>query len=121
MEMKMPNWTKVKSAGSGRRATRKTPAVARNRTGSQTASIILPKDMGDNGDRASFYSDGNGKLAVAFGDSGDFSVMRNKSGTARITIPRQYAHKIPFGTTDVFLSADGDMLVLDLSAIGAAA
>lgn len=113
----MTQWTKV--AVRGRREPRASPAVSRNRTGARVATMILPGSMGPFPNRADLYSDGNGKLAFALGDEGAASV-RMSGRTARITIPAQFADRIPYGTKDVSLVRDGDMFVLNLNALGGA-
>lgn len=118
-------WTKIKKyedrqlAG---KAARTTPAVQRPRSGSGTASLILPQQY-VTGDKATFYSDGNGKLAVHIDARGDYSLHTANAGskTLKVTIPSRYRERIPYGTTDVDLSMDGDMWVLDLNSIGAGA
>lgn len=115
-------WKKVKKErNSFGRAKRETPAVRRGRTGARGAQLIIPEHM-ISGERASVYSDGNGKLAFVMGDTGEFKVFATTTnGAARsIAIPKPWAERIPFGTHDVSLAKDGDMLVLDLNTIAAA-
>ena len=111
-------WKKIKPVRPSPMPRRATPAVNRARTGDQAASLILPGDM-VHADHATIYCDGNGKLAFAIGDRGEYKVKaRGTSRTRCVTIPNTYADRIPYGTTDVSLSRDGDMLVLDLNQIG---
>jgi hypothetical protein len=110
-------WTKLsKETSLSGREPRTKPAVSRTRTGGKAATLILPKSY-VNGPRANVYSDGNGKLAFALGEKGEFAVWTNggKTSTSKVTIPTRFADRIPYGVTDVSLTIDGDMLVLDLS------
>jgi len=67
--------------------------------------------------RADIFSDGNGRLAFSFATDGGYSVITpaKSSLCSHITIPAKFADRIPFGVTDVVLTRDGDLLVLDLA------
>lgn len=93
-------------------------AVARGRSGHQAATLIVPGDM-VSAERANIYSDGNGKLAFHMCEGGAFKVSMTSPAakTRKIAIPADKASRIPFGTTDVQMTRDGDMWVLDLNAI----
>lgn len=97
---------------------RKTPAVTRVKGGHKVAFLSLPVEYVA-GPRADILSDGNGSLAFRLSDRGAFSVYRPNacSTISRVAIPASWAPRIPFGTTDVHLERDGDLLVLDLNAI----
>jgi hypothetical protein len=115
-------WTKVKKPTSlTGKEPRATFAVVRNRSGHRGAMLLIPA-RAKSGDKATIYSDGNGKLAFAFGDKGDYSVFRRgpTATSYAVTIPSQHQDRIPFGVTEVSLAKDGDMLVLDLSTLSAA-
>lgn len=117
----MTKWTKIKPKNTiNGRAPRTTPGVARSRSGSRAAKVILPPNYVF-GERADVYSDGNGKLAFSMGERGAYVVAKsNNSRLARtIIIPSGYAHLIPYGTMDCELTRDGDMWVLDTSTLGA--
>lgn len=113
-------WTKITKRAKLKPA-RTQPAVGRTSNG-RGGLLILPRDY-VTGKRATFYSDGNGKLAVQMADEGDYMVFSGGKGSLqmRVTIPAEYRDRIPFGTTDVTLTRDGDMWVLDLNSIGAEA
>lgn len=116
-------WTKVKPNRGNPNLKpnnkRVTFAVMRNRSHAKPAFLIIPEGMAP-GPRASVYHDGD-RLAFAFGQRGDYKVGAAGAGKAfKVTIPSQFADRIPYGTTDVTPTRDGDMLVLDLSAIGQA-
>lgn len=105
-------WTRITS-NKGKpvgRAKRTAFGVARGRTGFQSAKLIIPEGA-TAAPRASVYSDGNGKIAFSFGDKGDLKVSGQT--TRSVSIPKQLAHMIPFGTRDVSLTEDGGMLILD--------
>lgn len=115
----MPAWTKVKPVKTiTGRDPRKTFGVRRNRSGSRSAALLLPShiEVPENA-RASVYSDGNGRIAFAVGASGEYKVIRAKGAekSSKLTIPSQYAERIPYGTRDAEVTFDGDMMVLDLS------
>lgn len=115
-------WKKLtKGSGLNRagKEARKTPAVSRSRSGAKIASLILPSGF-VTAARADIYSDGNGKIAYAFSERGEYSVYTPtaKAKTLRVSIPKSVAGHIPYGTTDAVLTADGDMWVLDVSQFG---
>lgn len=108
-------WTRVKVTRGGRVAPKRTTfGVSRLRTGTQSATLLIPSDA-VRGEFVSVYTDGNGKIAFAFGDKGDRRIYRpNKASHLRAaTIPLHLASLIPFGTRDAAVYTDGDMLVLD--------
>lgn len=111
----MTTWTKIEKNRPSVRKERTLPAVTRSRTGARSATIVLPKSHALNANAADVYSDGNGKLAFAPRVGGKFKVQSYKGNALqRVSIPIQFAPRIPFGTTDAALTADGDMIVLDL-------
>ncbi len=115
-------WKKVEKKRLGRAKPARTSfAVSRGRSGHQAASLVIPADA-VSGPRANIYSDGNGKLAFHMGESGSFavSITGPKARSRKIAIPSTHAHRIPFGTTEVSMQREGDMWVLDLSALPAA-
>lgn len=119
----MTAWTKIKKYD-GRtsfgRAKRTSPAVVRGSKGN--ASLVLPEGMVD-ATRADIFSDGNGRLGFTFGHEGAYAARRaNQSSRAlRVSIPVKFAERIPMGTTDVVLTNDGPVTVLDLSVLPPAA
>lgn len=116
-ENDMTKWTKVKPTSNIKgRAARSCFGVQRNRSGSKVASLIVPANV-PTGERASVYSDGNGRLAFSTKDTGEYKVGNTAKGAKarKITIPGQYADLIPYGTRDAEVTFDGDMMVLDLS------
>lgn len=113
----MTAWTKVtknSGKGAGRRPARTTPAVVRYKGGN--AHLVLPAGYTD-AKAADVFSDGNGKLGFTFSNDGDYSIHKpSKSATtSRLGIPTRFKDRIPLGTTDVVLTADGVVTVLDLS------
>lgn len=115
-------WTKVKknagNPGNPGGGAKSGFRVHRQRTHQRGAILLVPEGK-TTGMRATVYSDGNGKLAFSFGDQGDFAVFRpSKSAKSHaVTIPATHNSRIPFGTTDVTLTQDGDMWVLDLNSL----
>ena len=113
-------WTKINKrdnvTGNIGRGPRTTYAVRRNKKAQPF--FIIPKDARP-GQRADIFSDGNGKLAYVFSSQGDYKVMQPRKGGAyySVTIPTQYSHLIPEGTTDVSVYTESGMTVLDLSQI----
>ena len=101
--------------GSNGRLVRTVPAVFRGRTGRKAAVLVLPDQMAT-AERCDIYENGHRFLAFQQHDDGFFSVISASSGgkVKHVTVPAKYAHRIPYGTTDVTLTRDGDMLVLDL-------
>jgi hypothetical protein len=112
-------WTKIKSDARGKagRLGRTQPAIQRHPSGNKQARLILPCGMMEKG-RANIYSDGNGKLAFSASIDGEYAVRQNSKGSKslQISIPQCISAGIPFGTHNVDLGRDGDMLVLDLAA-----
>ena len=109
----MANWKKVEKARPGRR--RQRPAVAR---AGRLASLVLPKEMVP-ADRADVYVDGD-LLAFHIHDGGSRFVAKSggaKAASMKLSIPAQFAARIPLGTTDVELAEEDGMLILDLNAI----
>jgi hypothetical protein len=109
-------WTKVTPSRASK-PKRASFGVSRGRSGFQAATLIIPTTA-TVGPRASIYSDGNGKIAFAFGDKGELKVSVQKS-SRKIAIPKQLSHLIPFGTRDVNMTDDGGMLVLDTAQLRA--
>lgn len=72
-------------------------------------------------DRCDVMEDGNGRLAFAPSTHGTYAVypLGKASKQRAVTIPGPFKAAIPFGTTDVELSKDGEMYILDLNALGA--
>jgi len=108
-------WTKVKR-GYEPRKRRTTPAIHRTRSGVRQARLVLPAEYVTAG-RADIYSDGNGKLGFRLHDAGEFALTTaNKTSQMRVvSLPVALSEGLPYGTTDVTLTYDGDMLVLDKS------
>lgn len=116
----MSKWTKLVSGKHCGRSRRDTFAVRRNGAGSRIAYLVIPAKY-HAGAAASIYTDGNGKLAFEFGETGEY-VVRKPSGAASISltvIPSEFAEHIPFGTTEANVVRDGDMLILDLKQFAA--
>lgn len=105
-------WKKVKKGSSG--GTKKTvPSVYRARANTRLAYLALPGGF-ITGNRADIYSDGN-RLAFLPSPTGSYVVRSGGRGRQDlIAIPSPFYKLIPFGTTDVELDRDGEMLVLDL-------
>lgn len=116
-------WSKIEKPKTfnGMRPLRESPAVYRGAK-SGAAFLVVPQGVTD-AKSADIYTDGNGKLAFKLGDKGAYTVNRvsKASKATRITIPKQYAGRVPYGTTACTLSQDGGMLVLDLNQFGLAA
>jgi hypothetical protein len=123
MEDHMATWKKITRKRFAGKASRTEFAVSRSRTGTQNATLIIPGCAGIEDERANVYSDGNGKLAFHFAGDGVFKVTKGSSAatSCRVSIPKDYAERIPFGVNDVSLTRDGDMYVLDLTQIGGGA
>jgi hypothetical protein len=83
------------------------------------AWMHVPGNARPAGMRVDVFADG-GRLAWAFREHGEFKV--NLVGaTARVFIPSAFAACIPPGTTEVSVTTEDGMLVLDLAQFTAAA
>ena len=115
-------WTKVKKfTGRNNFSAKKARTkfgVARRRSGSCSAFLIVPHSENVSG-AADVYSDGNGRLAFRFHDAGEYRVRKDTAGgkAMSVIIPSTHSHNIPFGTRDVEVERDGDMVVLNLAAL----
>ena len=111
-------WTKVTPKRAVGAPARTVPAVQRPINDNGVASAIFP-DGWAHGPRCDVYSDGNGRLAFKFGERGEYKVGTSgpKSRAKLVTIPSQFRARIPYGTTDVMMTSEGGMYVLDLNAI----
>ena len=110
-------WKKIKRTYNlkGRDA-RSTFAVTRPPSGHRNAALLVPAVHAVS-PRADIFSDGNGRLAFSFTPHGTYAVSgagTSPGGARRITIPADYAERVPYGTTEAQIVEDGGMLVLDL-------
>ena len=114
-------WTKVRKNDGLHRPKpaleRKKPAVSRAASLPRSAKLILPRSYVA-GSRVDIYVDGD-RLAFAFGDEGAYKLWSAMAGSvcSNVSIPAGFSSRIPFGTTDVELEREGDMLVLDLASL----
>jgi hypothetical protein len=108
-------WTTIKPrCGDGKRTK---PAIHRNQRGE--IRILWPAVM-VTAKRVRVASDGGGRLAFTFTDDGEYAVWFPAGSGARMsTVPAEFRHHIPVGTTDVNMSRAGDAWVLDLNELPA--
>lgn len=111
-------WKKVtprRGSGLNGREPRKTFAVMRTRTNG-VASLVIPGWAHNGETRCDIYNDGT-RLAFAMGIRGQYAVIETgpNSKARKVTIPAQFAENVPYGTTDVSYTTDGDMIVVDLA------
>lgn len=114
-------WKKItpgegRGALSGREA-RTAFAVRRNRTSGGSAMLVIPADQVNGATRCDIYRDGT-KLAYALGKRGGYKLTVPGAGAARCAaIPATIGKSLPYGTHDVHVTYDGDMIVVDLAQI----
>lgn len=111
-------WTKLARTGSGK-GPRSRPAVARQRSGSKSAKMILPPNL-HRSSAADYYHDPKRNMIALRQHSGGEFPLYESGSCWHVSLPREFHELIPYGTSDVELRIDGDMLVLDLNAIGEA-
>lgn len=99
-------------------ARRTQPAIRRRSTGPD-ALLVLPHEM-ITGPRADVFSDGD-RLGFKLGETGDYPVQTNnpRAATRALRIPGKFAALVPVGTTEIALSHEDGMLVLNLAALAA--
>lgn len=114
-------WKKV-TPGEGRGHTKREPrtefAVRRNRAGNGSAAFVIPGAYINGATRCDVYRDG-AKLAFALGSRGDYKLSAHgpKSKARSVSIPATIGKTLPYGTRDVSVTFDGDMIVVDLAQI----
>lgn len=110
-------WTKHEAPHKPKR--RLVPAVRRRSTGPD-ALLVLPREM-VTGPRADVFSDGD-RLGFKLGTEGDYPVQHHspKAATRVLRIPGKFAARLPVGTTDIAMTHEDGMLVLDLATLSAA-
>lgn len=109
-------WTKHEAPKKPARRTQ--PAIRRRSTGPD-ALLVLPQEM-ITGPRADVFSDGD-RIGFRLGAEGDYPVQTpsRKAATRVLRIPGKFAARVPVGTTDIAVTHEDGMLVLDLSALAA--
>lgn len=109
-------WTKHEAPK--KPARRMQPAIRRRSTGPD-ALLVLPQEV-ITGPRADVFSDGD-RLGFRLGQDGDYPVQTPNAPAATrvLRIPGKFATRVPVGTTDISLTQEDGMLVLDLAAIAA--
>lgn len=114
----MTTWTKLSKARHTTKGRDKklTPVVRRYASGD--SKLCVPSGTTPFSS-VNIYSDGNGRLAFHFCDGGEYAVFKsNKTSLQQmIQIPAEFVGRLPFGTTDVTLTREGDFYVLDLNQI----
>lgn len=112
-------WNKLENSGRGAPQITK-PRLSISKT---SASIRVPESVHGGAERASVYSDGNGKIAFSFGADGEFTAFKvNKTGSVRgVAIAKRLAGGIPNGTHELPERFEDGMLVVDLAALRAPA
>lgn len=100
-------------------ARRTLPAVRRRSTG-RDALLVLPCEM-ITGPRADVFSDGD-RLGFRLGAEGDYPVQtpNPRAATRALRIPGKFAARLPVGTTDIAVTHEDGMIVLDLATLIAA-
>ena len=114
MEIEMSSWKKITPAKIGGSRPAETYRVRRNPSVPKTAYFALPaqaKAMG----RCSVYQNGS-RLGFRFAKEGEYKAKLD-GRTTLVCIPAQFVAGIPFGTTEVSVSLDGGMFVIDLDTI----
>lgn len=114
-------WTKVtRKYGPGPvTPTRAVPAVRRSPSNPNDATLVFPEGWVTS-EKCDIYSDGSGRLAYRPCKAGAYKVRKNYKAGSRasfVTIPSEFIDRIPYGTTDVTLTSEGGMFVLDLNSI----
>lgn len=105
-------WKKIKKGSFGQ-PKKTSPSVFRSPSNARLALLVLPGGF-ITCERVDVYSDGN-RLAFSPSPTGSYTAKKKGGGhQRRISIPSPFHKRIPFGTTDVELDRDGEMLVLDL-------
>ena len=108
-------WTTIKP--SRIKPKRSKPAVHRNQRG--YTRIFWPAGMAT-AKRVRVASDGNGRLAFTFTANGEYAVWSAAGAVSMVSsIPPEFRHRIPVGTTDVNMTREGDAWVLDLNELPA--
>ena len=110
----MNSWKKITPAKIGGSQPAETYRVKRNLSTPETAHFALPAQAKALG-RCSIYQNGS-RLGFRFAKEGEYKATLNGK-TTLVRIPAQFVAGIPFGTTEVSVSLDGGMFVIDLDAI----
>ena len=106
-------WKKIKRAKGAGRDRRNTFGVRRTKTGNKSSFFLMPQGT-TNKPAVNIYSDGKGNIAFEFADKGEFKV--GKAGAVQqISIPREFASLIPYGTRDCAVMWDDSLLILNVN------
>lgn len=106
-------WTKIEFRAVGKpRRTRF--GVSKTKNG--VCFVLLPASSGfQRGDRVEYFS-AEGKIGFQRAKSGFAVFLNGKSTTTyRVAMPSETRDFFPTGTTDIEVTRDGDMYVIDLS------
>lgn len=105
-------WTKIEMPKTGRSA-RKKFGVFRNAT---NCFLLIPATDGFKAGGAVEYFATDGKIGFAPSGEGYSLCKYSKNSTSlRVCIPTSVQKPFPIGTTDIEVTRDGDMYVIDLA------
>ena len=109
-------WKKItRKRGGSMKASRKVFGVSRGVKTPRTARLLVPGSYQGLSGRVSIYSDGNGKIAFLDTPNGEYKVTASTKAAKhrQVNIPAEFVPMIPYGTTDIDVTEEGGMIVVD--------
>ena len=112
-----PVWLKVpRCYNIGRPATDLTPILRRYKSTPASALLRLSVKMLPTR-RVDFFENGATRIGIVASDDGEYAVsVQGKRGRV-VRLPSRFAEMVPFGVTEISVTQELGMLVIDLSQI----